>query len=126
MLYGARGMNTSMKTLILLSLLSFGTQAADYSCLSGSYKYSLTTELESHALTITNFQSRETLYLGVVSEIIQDEEFTELYFELGGHQRLQLTFKTPALKEEVDVLYGISHGTYGGSAFKCYRKKKNL
>lgn len=117
---------TGMKTLILLSLLSLSAQAADYSCLSGRYRYALSTDVDSYQLTITDIQGPETQYFGVADEVIQDDEFTESYFKLNRQEKLKLTFKTQALKEELDVLYGISFGTYGGSAFKCYRNEKRL
>ena len=110
-----------MKAFILLSLLTLTAQAADYNCLSGRYKYVLETDADSHLLTITDFQGREILYYGVVSEIIEDEEFSDLFFELNGRHHLKLTFKTAALKEEAPVLYGLSQGFYGASAFKCYK-----
>ena len=110
-----------MKTFILLSLLTASAQAADYNCLSGRYKYELNTDPDFYSLTIRNFSSREVLYSGVAAEVIKDDEFSDLVFEMSAHQHLELRFKTEALKEEAAVLYGLSQGFFGMSAFKCYK-----
>lgn len=120
-----------MKTLILLSLLSFNSIAATtYNCVARMNKLELRLDAEFTTLTIRDFQTGEFYYDGVMKEMIDRDGRTDLIFETDSYSLLQLQFKTSALSSLEPKIFGFVRGHHRGGfldqSISCMKKEERL
>ena len=115
-----------MKLLLCYLFISLSALAADYNCRSGMIKLELKTAGDMSSLIIRDIQTGEFYYNGIVSEVIQANNRTELMFETRSHNFLQLQFKAPDIGQESDRLYGFARGWFGAgfidNSIHCIKK----
>ncbi len=76
-------------------------------------KMVLTPEGDMTTLLVSDLQTGEYYYNGVVSEIIKSNNRTDMMFETKSSNFLQLQFKSSELEQESDRLFGFARGWYG-------------
>ena len=114
-----------MKLLLCSLFISLSALAADYNCRSGMIKLELKTAGDMSSLIIRDIQTGEFYYNGIVSEVIQANNRTELMFETRSHNFLQLQFKASDIQQESYRLYGFARGWFGAgfidSSIQCMK-----
>ena len=89
-------------------------------------KLELITAGDMSSLIIRDIQTGEFYYNGIVAEVIQANNRTELTFETRSHNFLQLQFKVTDLEQESDRLYGFARGWFGAgfidNSIHCMKK----
>lgn len=115
-----------MKTLFLTVFMTFSAMAADYNCRVDMVKLELKTNGDLTELIVKDAQTGEFYYNGIVTNIMEGNNRTDLMFETRSHTYLQLQFKTSALEKEEETLFGFARGWTGGgfvdSSLRCSKK----
>ncbi len=118
------------RLLITLSLmLAIGAQAAEYNCRTRMIKLELKTTKDLTTLIIRDVQTGEFYFNGIMNESLNRDGITDMMFETGSHIFLQLKFKTSALNEEAEKLFGFARGWYGAGfvddSIQCMKNEKS-
>lgn len=102
-----------MKLTLCALLLSFSAFASEYTCRTGMIKLVLKPDGDMTTLLVQDLQSHEYYYNGVVADIFETNNRTDMMFETKSNAFLQLQFKSSELDQEADRLFGFAHGWYG-------------
>jgi hypothetical protein len=87
--------------------------AGQYNCRLRSFKLHLKLDGDFTTLMVKDLQSREIYYDGIVHEIVQGPELTNLIFQTDFSKTLKLEFKNSALENKETRLFGFADGWYG-------------
>lgn len=116
-----------MKTLFVLAFVSFNSLAAThYSCPVRYGAIKLTLDGENSKVLVTEPQAHQYIDYGMLKDKIESNAQTDLMFEMETTRTfLQLRFKSEALNEEPERLFGIARGSVGhqivDASVKCFK-----
>jgi hypothetical protein len=116
-----------MKTLLVLGLFAFNSMAAThYSCPVRYSNIKLTLDGENSKVSVTEPQTNQYIDYGMLKDKIESNAQTDLMFEMETTRNfLQFRFKSEALKEEPERLFGIARGSVGhqivDASVKCFK-----
>ena len=102
-----------MKIILASLFISLSAFSSEYTCRTGMVKMVLNPDAYMTMLLVSDLQTHEYYYNGVVSEIIKSNNRTDMMFETKSNNFLQLQFKTSELEQESDRLFGFARGWYG-------------
>jgi hypothetical protein len=112
---------------MLLSLLSTSALANDYACQSRHVRINLKVKRDI-SIVIKDTYTNDLIFMGNATEKERDEAITNLYFDTMGNSPLQLRFKTSALENQEEKLFGFAKGWTGAGiiddSLVCLRKNQ--
>jgi hypothetical protein len=116
-----------MKTLLVLALFAFNSMAAtEYNCQIKLTRVRLILDAENSKVMISDAQTNQYIDHGRLHEKIESNGETDLMFEMDTSNFIQARFKSDALKEEPETLFGLIRGSAGfqilDSSVKCFKK----
>ena len=115
-----------MKLILILTVfLSLSAQATVYNCRAGHVKLDLNVDPTFTTLTIRDAQLGNFYYDGVASDVNDSNNRLRLRFETRSRDYLELEFKSSAVAEEDETIFGFIRG-WSGAGFlnetmKCFK-----
>ena len=116
-----------MKTFLLLMLFAFNAVASsEYTCNVRLLKLKLILDSENSQIFISDAQTNQFVDNGILRDTLESFGESNLMFEMNNGNFLQVRFKTAAMKEEPETLFGLLKGSAGfqilDESVKCFKK----
>jgi len=100
--------------------------SSEYTCNVRLLKLKLILDSENSQIFISDAQTNQFVDNGILRDTLESFGESNLMFEMNNGNFLQVRFKTAAMKEEPETLFGLLKGSAGfqilDESVKCFKK----